>query len=120
MYNNEKTNFQINPINTRLFSPIRETLNKDIQLGKDYNNFNQSSPLNFTPSKKNDIIHGNCTSLGETPLNLNLKLPFSPIFNNQGGDYSYQKSQNYQQNINSPFKPLWQSPIISQNLSFRK
>ena len=120
MDNNYKTNFQFNPINTRLFSPIKGSTYKDIQQGKDCNNFNKSSPLNFTPSKKNDIANGNSASLCETPFLLNLNLPFSPILNNREGDYSYQSSQYHRQNLNSPFKPLLASPNNSQNLSFRK
>lgn len=122
--NHDNINYQRNPINTQLLSPLKDSPYKNNQHIKDYKYYSQSSPFhsniefNFTPSKKINFMNGYCQSLGETPIALNMNLPFSPLSNNQGGDASYQRSL-YQrgQNFNSPFKPLITTP---QNISYKK
>ena len=122
MDNQENQNSQVNPINTQLFSPIKDSPYKNVPQNKDYKLY-QSFPLhsnielNFTPSKQNNITNVYCQSLGETPLILNMNFPFSPISNNLFGDSSYQRMQ-YQQR--SPFQPILTSPNNNPKISYKK
>ena len=123
MDNQDNQNCPINPVaNTEYYSPFKESPYKIPHQGK---YLFQSSPfpsnlgINSTPSKKIDYPNVFCTSLGETPLQMNI---FSPIPNNPRGDVSYQKSQFQQKgqgfNEFSPFKPLITSP--NQRISDKK
>lgn len=122
MENQENQNSQVDPINSQLFSPIKDSPYKNVPRNKDYKLY-QSFPfqsnieLNFTPSKKNNLSNVYCQSLGDTPIILNMNFPFSPISNNLGGDSSYQRMQ-YQQR--SPFQPILTSPNNNQKISYKK
>ena len=109
-------------------SQLKETSGEVPLQNKDYNYLYQPSPyksnlgLNYTPSKNLNFNNGFCTSLTETPLNLNINSPFSPMFNNQKSEISYQKIPYKRQPYNgfSPFKPLITSPINNQRISEKK
>ena len=109
--------------NSELFSPIKESPHKIIQQGRDNRYLYQlSTPylsnigLNSTPSKKPDYGNGFCPSLGETPLGLNMNMPFSPF--NSRIEISNQKVQGHQrgQSFNgySPCNQNFLSPNSNQ------
>ena len=122
MDNQENLNSQVNPINTQLFSPIKDSPYKNAHQCRDYKLY-QSFPLqsnidlNYTPSKKNNLANVYCQSLGETPVILNMNFPFSPMSNNLFGESSYQRMQ-YQQR--SPFQPILTSPNNNKKISYKK
>ena len=111
-----------------LFTQLKEISYEIPIKDKDYNKLYQQSPyksnsgLNYTPSKKINLNNVFCTSLTETPLNLNINSPFSPMLDNQTSEISYQNKSYKRQVYNrfSPFKPLITSPINNQRLSEKK
>jgi hypothetical protein len=129
MDNQDNQNCPINQMpNALFFSPYKESPYKNLPQGKDFKHLYQLSPpyrsnigISFTPSKKNDFGNVYCTSLGETPIPLNVNSSFSPLPVNRI-DISNQKTQ-YQQRAqafteSSPFKPF-PSPN-NQRISDRK
>ena len=129
MDNQDNPNCPINHMpNSEFFSPYKESPYKISQQGKDYKHLFQMSPypsnigMNFTPSKKYDFGSGLYPSLGETPLPLNINIPFSPLNNNRIY-VSNQKTQGLQrvQSFNgySTFKTFY-SPNNNQRISDKK
>ena len=127
MDNQDNQNCPINQMpNAMFFSPYKESPYKNLPQNRDFKHLYQSSPyrsnigINFTPSKKNEYGNAFCTSLGETPLSLNINLSYSPLIGNRI-DISNQKNQ-YQQRASvftesTPFKPF---PSPNQRISDRK